>query len=206
MQVNVLGVGGQPVGEIELADGIFAREVRTDILARVVNWQLAKRQAGTHYTKSRRDVSRTGQKPFRQKGTGRARQGSSKGPHMRGGSVVFGPKPRSHAHDLPKKVRKLGLMCALSAKATSGNLMVVDLDGFEEPKTRALAEVAGRLGWGTALVVDGATVNGAVARAAGNLRGVDVLPAKGANVYDILRHETLVLTQGGVSALVERLS
>ncbi len=206
MQAKIVDLSGEAVGEMELADAIFAREVRSDIMARVVNWQLARRRAGTHSTKSRSEVARTGQKPFRQKGTGRARQGSTKGPHMRGGSVVHGPKPRDHAHDLPKKVRKLGLRCALSAKAAAGELMVVDLAAFEQSKTRALAEVAGRLGWGSALVVDGAVVNDAVARAARNLKGVDVLPARGANVYDILRHETLVLTRNGVAALSERLS
>lgn len=206
MQAQIVDLSGEQVGEIELADLIFAREVRTDILARVINWQLAKRRAGTHSTKSRSEVNRTGQKPFKQKGTGRARQGSTKGPHMRGGAIVHGPKPRDHAHELPKKVRKLGLCCALSAKAAAGELMVVDLAAFEQPKTRALAEVAARLGWGSTLVVDGAAVNESVARAARNLKGVDVLPARGANVYDIMRHETLVLTRDGAAALSERLS
>jgi large subunit ribosomal protein L4 len=205
MQLNVVNLANETVDTVDLDDGIFAVEVRRDILARAVNWQLAKRRAGTHKTKGRSEVSGTSKKPFRQKGTGRARQGSLKGPHQRGGGVVFGPVVRSHAHDLPKKVRRLALKSALSAKAASGDLIVLDKAELAEPKTRILAEYASRLGWRSVLVIDGETVNEGFKRAARNIVGIDVLPSQGANVYDILRRNTLVLTRAGVDRLVERL-
>lgn len=205
MQLNVVNLANETVDTVDLDDGIFAVEVRRDILARAVNWQLAKRRAGTHKAKGRSEVSGTSKKPFRQKGTGRARQGSLKGPHQRGGGVVFGPVVRSHAHDLPKKVRRLALKSALSAKAASGDLIVLDKAELAEPKTRILAEYASRFGWRSVLVIDGETVNEGFKRAARNIVGIDVLPSQGANVYDILRRNTLVLTRAGVDRLVERL-
>lgn len=206
MQWNVVNLDNEAVGTVELDDAIFGVPVRPDILARTVNWQLAKRRAGTHSTKTRAEVARVGQKPFRQKGTGRARQGSSKGPHMRGGAVVLGPRPRSHAFDLPKKVRRLALKCALSAKRSDGQLIVIDKAELSEPKTKVLAGQLAKLGWRRALVIDGEAVEAGFARAARNLQGIDVLPTRGANVYDILRHETLVLTRAAIDKLKERLA
>ena len=206
MQWDVVNLENEKIGTVELADSVFGVEVRRDILARAVNWQLAKRRAGTHKVKTRNEVSGTTKKPFRQKGTGRARQGSMKGPHMRGGGVVFGPVLRDHSHSLPKKVRRLALKAALSAKRADGSLVVVDKAELEDGKTRALAQRAQTLGWGKALIIDGETVDTNFARAARNLPGLDLLPSRGANVYDILRHETLVLTRTAVDKLVERLT
>lgn len=206
MQRDVINLASETVGTVDLEDAIFAVPVRPDILARTVNWQLAKRRAGTHKTKSRGEVARTSKKPYKQKGTGRARQGSTKGPHMRGGGIVFGPKPRDHAIDLPKKVRRLALKCALSAKLAEGSLVVIDKAELAEPKTRVLAASVARLGWEKALVIDGEAIEDNFRRAAKNLLGIDVLPTAGANVYDILRHETLVLTLAAVDKLKERLA
>jgi large subunit ribosomal protein L4 len=206
MQWDVVNLESETVGTVELADGVFGLEPRPDILARVVTWQLAKRRAGTHSTKTRGEVARTGKKPYRQKGTGRARQGSTKGPHMRGGGIVFGPRPRDHAIDLPKKVRKLALRTALSAKCASGELVVLDRAELGEAKTKVLAAHFSKLGWSKPLVIDGEKPETNFARAAANLVGVDVLPSIGANVYDILRHETLVLTRAAVEKLTERLA
>jgi len=206
MQWDVVNLENEKIGTVELADSVFGVDVRRDILARAVNWQLAKRRAGTHKVKTRKEVSGTSKKPFRQKGTGRARQGSMKGPHMRGGGVVFGPVPRDHSHALPKKVRRLALKAALSAKRADGTLVVVDKAELEDAKTRVLAQRALTLGWGKALIIDGETIDTNFARAARNLPGLDVLPSRGANVYDILRHETLVLTRTAVDKLVERLT
>jgi large subunit ribosomal protein L4 len=206
MQWDVVNLENEKVGTVELPDSVFGVEVRRDILARAVNWQLAKRRAGTHKVKTRKEVSGTTKKPFRQKGTGRARQGSMKGPHMRGGGVVFGPVPRDHSHALPKKVRRLALKAALSAKRADGTLVVVDKAELEDAKTRVLGQRALTLGWGKALIIDGETVDTNFARAARNLPGLDLLPSRGANVYDILRHETLVLTRTAVDKLVERLT
>jgi len=206
MQWDVVNLENEKIGTVELADSVFGVDVRRDILARAVNWQLAKRRAGTHKVKTRKEVSGTSKKPFRQKGTGRARQGSMKGPHMRGGGVVFGPVPRDHSHALPKKVRRLALKAALSAKRADGTLVVLDKAELEDAKTRVLAQRALTLGWGKALIIDGETIDTNFARAARNLPGLDVLPSRGANVYDILRHETLVLTRTAVDKLVERLT
>ena len=206
MQWDVVNLENEKVGTVELADSVFGVEVRRDILARAVNWQLAKRRAGTHKVKTRSEVSGTTKKPFRQKGTGRARQGSMKGPHMRGGGIVFGPVPRDHSHALPKKVRRLALKAALSAKRADGTLVVLDKAELEDAKTRVLAQRALALSWGKALIIDGETVDTNFARAARNLPGLDLLPSRGANVYDILRHETLVLTRTAVDKLVERLT
>lgn len=205
MQCDVVNFENETVDTVELDEAVFGVAVRPDILARCVNWQLAKRRAGTHKVKSRNEVALTSAKPFRQKGTGRARQGSRKGPHQRGGGVAFGPKVRDHAHDLPKKVRRLALKTALSAKCAAGDLVVLDTAQMSEPKTRVLADYAKSLGWRSVLVIDGDAVDAGFARAARNLVGVDVLPTRGANVYDILRRNTLVLTRAAVDKLVERL-
>ncbi|MBK8907558.1 MAG: 50S ribosomal protein L4 [Rhodospirillales bacterium] len=205
MQCDVVNFENETVDTVELDEAVFGVAVRPDILARCVNWQLAKRRAGTHKVKSRNEVALTSAKPFRQKGTGRARQGSRKGPHQRGGGVAFGPKVRDHAHDLPKKVRRLALKTALSAKCAAGDLVVLDTAQMSEPKTRILADYAKSLGWRSVLVIDGDAVDAGFARAARNLVGVDVLPTRGANVYDILRRNTLVLTRAAVDKLVERL-
>ena len=206
MQWDVVNLESETVGTVDLADDVFGLEARPDILARAVTWQLAKRRAGTHSTKTRGEVARTGKKPYRQKGTGRARQGSTKGPHMRGGGIVFGPRPRDHAIDLPKKVRKLALRTALSAKRAAGELVVLDKAELGEAKTRLLASQLTKLGWSKPLVIDAEKPETNFARAARNLVGIDVLPSIGANVYDILRHETLVLTRSAVEKLTERLA
>jgi large subunit ribosomal protein L4 len=205
VQWDVVNLDSETVGAVDLAEGVFGLEARPDILARAVTWQLAKRRAGTHSTKTRGEVARTGKKPYRQKGTGRARQGSTKGPHMRGGGIVFGPRPRDHAIDLPKKVRKLALRTALSAKRASGELVVLDKAELGEAKTKLLASQIMKLGWSKPLVIDADKPETNFARAARNLVGVDVLPSIGANVYDILRHDTLVLTRSAVDKLTERL-
>ena len=205
MQCDVINVDNEKVATLELDEAVFGLEVRADILARAVNWQLAKRRAGTHKVKSRNEVQGTSKKPFRQKGTGRARQGSLKGPHQRGGGVAFGPVPRDHAHALPKKVRRLALKTALSAKQAAGELVVLDKAQLNEPKTKVLATQAAKLGWRSVLIIDGNELDAGFARAARNIVGLDVLPSRGANVYDILRRDTLVLTSSAVEQLVERL-
>ena len=205
MKLDVISLDNKKSGSVDLDDAIFGLDVRSDLLARAVNWQLAKRRQGTHAVKGRSDVSGGGKKPFRQKGTGSARQGTSRAPQHRGGGTVFGPTPRSYEHKLPKKVRKLALKTALSAKQAEGKLVVVDTAELAAPKTADLNKKLAALGWGSALVIDGAEVNKNFALAAGNIIGIDVLPSQGANVYDILRHDTLVLTQDAVSKLQERL-
>lgn len=205
MKLDVINLDSQNVGQIELADEVFGAPVRTDILHRMVNWQLARRQRGTHKTKGISEISGTTKKPFAQKGGGRARQGSLRSPQFRGGATIFGPVVRSHAYDLPKKVRKLGLKTALSAKAADGKLVVLDSAAIDSFKTKELAARLGTLGWASVLVIDGAAVNENFARAARNIPHVDVLPSQGANVYDILRRDTLVLTRDAVQALEARL-
>jgi large subunit ribosomal protein L4 len=204
MKTTVRNLDNKEVGDIELSEEVFGLPVRPDILARVVNWQLAKRRAGTHKTKGISDISGTTKKPYRQKGTGRARQGSLRSPQFRGGAVIFGPVVRSHEFGLQKKVRRLGLKTALSAKQAEGKLVVVDEANLDEPKTKALRSRFAALGWGSVLIIDGA-VNANFARAARNLPKVDVLPEQGANVYDILRRDTLVLTRAAVQQLEARL-
>lgn len=205
MKLDVISLDNKKSGSVDLDDAIFGADVRADLMARYVNWQLAKRRAGTHAVKGRSDVSGGGKKPFRQKGTGNARQGTSRAPQMRGGGTVFGPTPRSYEHKLPKKVRKLALKSALSAKQAEGKLVVLDKAEMKAPKTAELVKMLNKLGWGSALIIDGADVNINFARAASNIVGIDVLPTVGANVYDILRHDTLVLTQDAVEKLQERL-
>ena len=205
MKSTVVNLDNKAVGEVELDDAIFALTPRKDILARVVNWQLAKRRQGTHKTKGISDVSGTTRKPYRQKGTGRARQGSLRSPQFRGGAVIFGPVVRSHAFGLQKKVRKLGLKMALSAKQAEGRLAILDEAKVKEPKTGILAGKFGKLGWSSVLIIDGPELDEKFARAARNIPGVDILPQQGANVYDILRRDTLVLTKAAVERLQERL-
>lgn len=205
MKLDVISLDASPQGSIELDDAIFGLTPRADILHRVVRWQLAKRQAGTHSVLGKSDVSYSTKKIYRQKGTGGARHGSRKAPTFRHGGTYKGPTPRSHAHDLNKKFRALGLKHALSAKAGAGELIVIDQASLAEGKTRLLAQALKGLGWKRALVIDGAEVNANFALAARNIEGIDVLPSVGANVYDILRRDTLVLTKAGVEALEARL-
>jgi len=192
-------------GDIELADDVFGLPIRRDILARMVHWQLAKRRAGTHKTKGISDIQGTTKKPWKQKGTGRARQGSLRSPQFRGGAVIFGPVVRSHEFSLQKKVRRLALKTALSAKQAEGKLVVLEEARLAEGKTRALAERFEKLGWGSVLIIGGVELDENFARAARNLPQVDVLPQQGANVYDILRRDTLVLTRDAVQQLEARL-
>ncbi len=206
MKVDVVTLDNEKAGSIELADPVFAAPVRGDILARMVNWQRAKRRAGTHSTKGISEIRGTTAKPYKQKGTGRARHGSRRSPQWRGGSVIFGPRPRSHAHKLPKKVRRMALRAALSSKCAEGQLIVLDAAKAEDHKTAALAERLDALGWRSVLIIGGAELDANFARAAANLPNIDVLPQQGANVYDILRRETLVLTRDAVAHLEERLA
>jgi large subunit ribosomal protein L4 len=205
MKLDVIKLDAGKAGSVDLDDEIFGLEPRADILHRVVRWQRARQQQGTHKVKTRSETSYSTKKIYRQKGTGGARHGDRNAPIFRKGGVYKGPTPRSHAHELPKKFRKLGLKHALSAKAASGSLVVLDDASLKEPKTAALAKAVKNLGWKRALVIDGAEVNENFARAAANIQGLDVLPSMGANVYDILRRDTLVLTKAAVEALEARL-
>ncbi|GGC18648.1 50S ribosomal protein L4 [Marivita lacus] len=204
MKLDVIKLDGGTAGSVELGDEIFGLEPRADILHRVVRWQRNKAQAGTHKVKTRSEVSYSTKKIYRQKGTGGARHGSRKAPIFRKGGIYKGPTPRSHAHDLPKKVRKLGLMHALSAKLKDGSLVIIE-NIESDGKTSSLAKQVKNLGWKRALIIDGAEVNENFIRAAANIDGLDVLPSMGANVYDILKRDTLVLTKAGVEALEARL-
>ncbi len=205
MKLDVIKLDSKKVGTVDLDDAIFGLEPRADILHRVVRWQRAAAQAGTHKTKGRSEVSYSTKKIYRQKGTGGARHGDRGAPIFRHGGTYKGPTPRSHAHDLPKKVRALGLKHALSSKALSGNLVILDSIEFKEAKTGALAKVVKELGWKRVLIIDGAAINENFARAARNIEGIDVLPSIGANVYDILKRDTLVITRAGLEALEARL-
>ena len=205
MKCKILSLEAKEIGNADLNDAIFGLPVRRDILARMVNWQLAKKRAGTHKTKGISDIQGTTAKPYKQKGTGNARQGSLRSPQFRGGAVIFGPVVRSHAFDLPKKVRKLALMTALSSKAADGKLVVLDSTALAKAKTKELAARLKKLGWTSALIIDGAEVNANFGRAARNLPHIDVLPQQGINVYDILRRDLLVLTKDALSHLEERL-
>jgi large subunit ribosomal protein L4 len=205
MKLTVRNLDNEEVGDIELADEVFGLPIRRDILARVVNWQLAKRRAGTHKTKGISEIRGTTKKPYKQKGTGRARQGSLRSPQFRGGARIFGPVVRSHAFDLQKKVRRLGLKTALSAKQVEGKLVVIDAAHIGEAKTKALRARLAVLGWDSVLIIDGSVIEENFARATRNLPRVDVMPQQGANVYDILRRDTLVLTREAVRQLEARL-
>ncbi len=205
MKQDILNLDNKNVGSIELDESIFGLEVRADILHRVVTWQLAKLQSGNHKTKGRSEVALTPAKPFKQKGSGNARQGSRKGTQFRKGGIVFGPVVRDHSHDLTKKFRKLGLKTALSAKAKEGNLVIIDEAKLAAPKTKDLEAKLAACGLTNSLFIDGKEVDINFALASRNIVGVDVLPTIGANVYDILRKDKLVLTKDAVVCLGERL-
>ena len=204
MKQDVLKLDGSKAGQIELADAIFGLEPRADILQRMVRYQLAKRQAGTHKTKGRSEIARTGKKFGRQKGGGGARHGSRRAPIFIGGGRAHGPQPRSHAIDLPKKIRALALRHALSSKAKSGELVVIENTEIANAKTGEVAKMLTSLGWKNALIVEGSAVNDNFARAARNIEKIDILPVQGTNVYDILRHRHLVLTKDAIAALEAR--
>ncbi|MFD0859197.1 50S ribosomal protein L4 [Roseovarius aquimarinus] len=204
MKLDMIKLDGSKAGSVDLGEDIFDLDPRADILHRVVRWQRNKAQQGTHKVKTRSEVSYSTKKIYRQKGTGGARHGARSAPIFRKGGIYKGPTPRSHAHDLPKKVRALGLKHALSAKARAGELVIIEnVSGVT--KTGALAKQIKDLGWKRALVIDGAEVNADFAKAARNIEGLDVLPTIGANVYDILKRDTLVITKAGVEALEARL-
>ncbi|MFD1704877.1 50S ribosomal protein L4 [Methylopila henanensis] len=204
VDIAITTADGQAGEKISLSDEIFGLEPRADILHRVVRWQLAKRQAGTHQTLGRSDIARTGKKMYKQKGTGRARHAQASAPQFRGGGRAFGPVVRSHEHDLTKKFRALGLKHALSAKAKEQQIVVVDTFSLTEAKTKALKEQIEKLGFANALIVDGAEVENNVRLAVRSVPYVDVLPVQGINVYDILRRDTLVLTKAAIDALEAR--
>ena len=206
MKQDILNLENKNVGTIELNDSIYGLEVRADILQRAVPWQLARLQSGTHQTKGRSDVALTASKPFKQKGSGNARQGSRKGAQFRKGGVVFGPVVRDHSFDLTKKFRKLGLKTALSANAKEGNLIVIDEATLSAPKTKDLQAKLNACGLANCLFIDGKEVDVNFALASRNIAGIDILPTIGANVYDILKKDKLVLTKDAVSCLEERLN
>jgi large subunit ribosomal protein L4 len=205
MKLDVIKLDGGKAGSIDLNEALFGLEPRVDILHRVVRWQRNNAQAGTHKVKTRSEVSYSTKKIYRQKGTGGARHGARSAPIFRGGGVYKGPTPRSHGHDLPKKVRALGLKHALSAKAKAGELVVIDA-AVSDGKTGALAKAVANLGWKRALIIDGAAINENFAQAARNIEGLDILPTMGANVFDILKRDTLVITKAGLEALEARLT
>lgn len=204
MKADVITLQAKNAGSVELADDVFALKPRLDILHRMVNYQLAKRQAGTHKTKGRSEISLTGKKFVKQKGSGGARHGDRKAPQFRGGGKAFGPVVRSHAIDLPKKVRALALKLALSSKARSSDLIILEDAKMPEAKTRAVKEAFAKLGLSSVLIIDGAVVDQNFALAARNIRDVDVLPVQGINVYDILRRQKLVLTKAALESLEAR--
>jgi large subunit ribosomal protein L4 len=204
MKFDMTSIDGTAAGSLELDDAIFGLEPREDLIARMVRWQLAKRQAGDHKTLGRADIHRTGKKMYKQKGTGGARHGSARVPQFRGGGRAMGPVVRSHAHDLPRKVRALALRHALSAKHRDGGLIVWEQAHLAEAKTKALRENFAKAALSNVLIIDGAEVDANFAAAARNLPQVDVLPAQGINVYDIMRRDKLVLTRAAIEALEAR--
>jgi large subunit ribosomal protein L4 len=204
LELKIMSLEGEAAGSVDLPDAIFGLEPRADILHRCVNWQLAKRQRGTHDVKNRAEINRTGKKMYRQKGTGSARHGPAKVNLFRGGGRSFGPTPRSHAHGLQKKVRILALKHALSAKAKDGGIIVLDKATVKDGKTGALQKSFAKLGLTNALIIDGAEVEANFALAARNIPNIDVLPVQGINVYDILRRQKLVLTRSALEALEAR--
>jgi large subunit ribosomal protein L4 len=204
MKHDVIKLDGGKAGSVELGDEIFGVEPRVDILHRVVRWQRNNAQAGTHKVKTRSEVSYSTKKIYRQKGTGGARHGARSAPIFRGGGVYKGPTPRNHGHELPKKVRKMGLKMAISAKVKAGSLVIID-DIKSDGKTSSLAKQIKSLGWRRVLIIDGQKVNAEFAQAARNIEGLDILPSTGANVFDILKRDTLVITKSGVEALEARL-
>lgn len=204
MELKITTLEGKEAGSVTLSDEIFGLEPRTDLIQRCVVWQLSRRQAGTHKVKNRAEIHRTGKKLYRQKGTGGARHGSARANLFRGGGRSFGPVVRSHAIDLPKKVRALALRHALSAKAKDGGIVVLETAAVKDAKTAALKQHFEKLGLANALIIDGAEVDANFRLAARNIPNVDVLPVQGINVYDILRRQTLVLTRAAVDALEAR--
>ncbi len=205
MKIAVKTLDGKAAGEMTLEPTVFGADIRPDIMHRVVLWQLAKRQAGTHKTQTRSEVDRTGKKPFKQKGTGSARVGSYTRTLDRGGQKAHGPVVRSHAHELPRRIRMLAMMSALSTKAKEGKLVIIDEAKAKDHKTKPMAQAFKKMGFDSALFIAGAEIDANFARATSNLPKIDVLPVQGANVYDILHRDTLVLTKDAVSALTERL-
>ena len=205
MKVKVINLENKKAGDIELSEEVFGLAPRADLLQRMVKYQLASRRAGTHKTKDVSEVSGTGAKPFAQKGTGRARQGQKRAPHQRGGGVAHGPVLRSHDHSLTKKVRKLALKTALSAKQAEGKLVIVDELKAADTKTKVMAGKLKALGWDSTLIIDGSEPDTNFALSTRNLPRIDVLPDTGANVYDILRRDVLVLTKSAVENLEARL-
>jgi large subunit ribosomal protein L4 len=206
MKTKVISLDSKSAGELELSDAIFGVEVRKDILARMVQYQLNKRRAGTHKTKGVSEISGTTKKPWKQKGTGRARAGSLRSPQFRGGATIFGPVVRSHATALPKKVRQLALKCALSAKQAEGKLFILDSLAVKEAKTKSMVSAFEKIGLTKPLIIGGEQLDEGFARAARNIKGVNLLPQQGINVYDILKHKELVLTKDVVKHLEERLA
>jgi large subunit ribosomal protein L4 len=204
MKFDMTSIDGSAAGSLELDDAIFGLEPRQDLIARMVRYQLAKRQAGDHKTLGRADIHRTGKKMYKQKGTGGARHGSARVPQFRGGGRAMGPVVRSHAHDLPKKVRALALRHALSAKHRAGGLVIWESAQLEAAKTKALRDNFAKTALSSVLIIDGATLDANFAAAARNLPQVDVLPAQGINVYDIMRRDKLVLTRAAIEALEAR--
>ena len=204
MKLDIHNFDAEAAGSAELPDEIFGIAPRKDIMARVVHWQLSKRRSGNHKTKGMGEVSGTTRKPFKQKGTGNARQGSLRAPQFRTGGVVHGPVVRDHGYSLNKKVRRLGLLSALSQKAADGKLVILDAVGAVA-KTKDVAAKVKKFGWASALIVD-ASVDQDFLRASRNVHGLDILPVIGANVYDILQHDVLVITQAGIDGLKERLA
>jgi large subunit ribosomal protein L4 len=204
MELKIKTLEGKEAGSVTLSDDIFGLEPRVDLIQRCVIWQLAKRQRGTHKTKGRAEIWRTGKKLHAQKGTGGARHGSARVPQFRGGGRAFGPVVRSHAIDLPKKVRALALRHALSSKAKDGGLIVLDAVSLKDGKTKSLSKHFGDLGLDNALIIDGAEVENNVRLAARNIPNIDVLPIQGINVYDIMRRGKLVLTKAAIDALEAR--
>jgi len=204
MELKVTTLEGGEAGSVNLSEAIFGLEPRADLIQRCIVWQLAKRRAGTHAVKNRADIWRTGKKMYGQKGTGGARHGSARVPQFRGGGRAFGPVVRSHEIGLPKKVRALALRHALSAKAKDGGIVVLDKASVKDGKTKELASHLKKLGWASALIVDGAEVEAGFRLAARNIPNIDVLPVQGINVYDILRRGKLVLTKAALDALEAR--
>lgn len=205
MKLSSINLDGKALGDVELSDAVFGiTDIRGDLLARYVNWQLAKRRAGTHKVQTRNENSRTGKKMYKQKGTGGARHGSRRAPQFVGGSRAFGPIVRDHGFDLPKKVRALALRHALSSKAKSGDLVVVDALTVKDAKTSALRETFGKLGWTRTLIIAGPEVDANFALASRNIPQIHVLPNAGLNVYDILRADKLVLSKAAVDAIEAR--
>jgi large subunit ribosomal protein L4 len=204
MKFDIYNFDAEAAGSAEVPDEIFGIAPRKDIMARVVHWQLAKRRSGNHKTKGMGEVSGTTRKPFKQKGTGNARQGSLRAPQFRTGGVVHGPVVRDHGYNLNKKVRRLGLLSALSQKAADGKLVILDAVAALE-KTKDVAARFKKFGWSSALIVD-AAVDQKFLIASRNVHGLDILPVIGANVYDILQHDVLVITKAGIDGLKERLA